>query len=125
MNRALGMTAAALGATALMLGAYGTHTVRAHGSAEAFAIWEVASRYHLFHALAILAIAGFAPRAERWWARSGWALVSGCVVFCGTLYALALGIPSGIGVLAPVGALLLLIGWILAGVAFWCSASSK
>ena len=125
MNRALGMTAAALGATALMLGAYGTHGFREHASAEAFAIWQVASQYQFFHTLAILAIAGFAPRGERWWARSGWTLVTGCVVFCGTLYALALGTSTAIGILAPIGALLLLIGWILAGIAFWCSASSK
>jgi uncharacterized membrane protein YgdD (TMEM256/DUF423 family) len=125
MNRALGMAAAALGASALMLGAYGTHTVRAHAGADAYAIWEVASHYQFFHTLAILGLAGFAPRGERWWARSGWALVSGCVIFCGTLYALALGLPTAIGILAPVGALLLLSGWIMAGIAFWCSASSK
>ena len=124
MNRALGMAAAALGASALMLGAYGTHGLREHGSPEAFAIWQIASQYQFWHTLAILAIAGFAPRIERWWARSGWTLVAGCVIFCGTLYALALGAPSAIGILAPLGALLLLVGWILAGVAFWCSASS-
>ena len=125
MNRALGMAAAALGASALMLGAYGTHTLRVQAGADAFAIWEVGVDFQFFHTLAILAIAGFAPRAERWWARSGWALVSGCVVFCGALYALALGAPSAIGAVPPLGALLLLAGWILAGIAFWCSASSK
>src|ERR1700743_1198909 len=125
MNRALGMAAAALGARALMLGPYGTHTVRAHAGADMFAIWEVANHYQFFHTLAILAIAGFAPRGERWWARSGWLLVTGCVIFCGTLYASARGLPTAIGVLAPRGALVLLVGWILCGVAFWCSASSK
>jgi len=125
MNRALGVAAAALGASALMLGAYGTHSLRAHGGADAFAIWQIASGYQFWHTLAILAIAGFAPRGERWWAWSGWALVSGCVIFCGTLYALALGAASGVGALAPVGALALLAGWIMAGIAFWCSASSK
>jgi len=125
MNRALGMTAAALGASALMLGAYGTHGLREHGSPEAFAIWQIAVEYQFWHTLAILSIAGFAPRIERWWTRSGWTLASGSMIFCGTLYALALGAPAAIGILAPLGALLLLAGWVLAGVAFWCSASSK
>jgi uncharacterized membrane protein YgdD (TMEM256/DUF423 family) len=125
MNRALGTAAAALGTSALMLGAYGTHTLRAHAGADAFAIWEVGVDYQFFHTLAILAIAGFGPRGERWWARSGWAMVAGCVIFCGALYALALGAPPTVGMVPPLGALFLLAGWISAGIAFWCSASSK
>lgn len=125
MNRALGMTAAALGASALMLGAYGAHGFREHSSEDAFAIWQIANHYQFFHTLAILAIAGFAPRGERWWTRSGWTLVAGCVIFCGALYMVALNASNIANLAPPIGALLLFLGWILAGVAFWCSASSK
>lgn len=125
MKRALGMAGAALGASALMLGAFGAHALRGIVDADAVATWNVAVDYQFWHALAVFGIAGFAPRDEKWWSRSGWTFVAGCVIFCATIYALALGAPRWTGMLPPVGALFLLAGWILAGVAFWCSASSK
>ena len=125
MNRALGIAGAALGASALMLGAFGAHALRAIVDADAVAIWNVGVQYQFWHALAVFGIAGFAPRGEKWWPRSGWAIVAGCIIFCGTLYALALGAPRWIGMLPPAGALFLLVGWVLAGVAFWLSASRK
>jgi uncharacterized membrane protein YgdD (TMEM256/DUF423 family) len=81
--------------------------------------------YQFGHALAVLAIAGFAPAAEKWWPRAAWTIISGTVLFCASLYALALGAPVWIGAVTPFGGLLLIAGWALAGVAFWCSASRK
>ncbi len=125
MNRALGMAAAALGASAVALGAFGAHALRGELGENALAIWHTANEYQFWHALAVFAIAGFAPRGERCWPRAGWTMVAGCVIFAVTLYALALGTSGWIGAVTPLGGLLLIAGWILAGVAFWCSASSK
>ena len=125
MNRALGIAAAALGASAVALGAFGAHALRGKISDDMLAVWRTADDYQFWHALAALAIAGFAPRIEKWWARAGWTMVVGCVIFAVSLYALALGAPRWIGAVTPFGGLLLIAGWILAGVAFWCSASSK
>ena len=44
---------------------------------------------------------------------------------CLIIYALALGAPSWIGAVTPFGGVLLVVGWMFAGVAFWCSASNK
>jgi uncharacterized membrane protein YgdD (TMEM256/DUF423 family) len=125
VNRALGISATALGASAVALGAFGAHALRGHLDDAALSIWRTADDYQFWHALAVLAIAGFAPRGEHWWPRAGWTMVAGCVIFSATLYALALGAPRWIGAVTPLGGLLLIVGWILAGVAFWCSASSK
>lgn len=52
-------------------------------------------------------------------------MIAGTLVFCASLYALALGAPSWIGVFTPFGGVMLVTGWVVAGVAFWCSASNK
>ena len=44
---------------------------------------------------------------------AGWLLVAGTAVFCGSLYALALGAPKALGALAPVGGMALVAGWLL------------
>ena len=125
MNRALGIAATTLGATAVALGAFGAHALRGSLDADAMSIWHTAVDYQFWHALAVFAIAGFAPRGGKWWKGAAWTMVAGCVVFALTLYALALGAPRWIGAVTPFGGLFLIVGWIMAGTAFWCSASSK
>ncbi len=108
-----------------MLGAFGAHALRAHVDERALEIWHTAVDFQLWHALAMLAIAGFAPASEKYWRAAGWSLAGGILAFCISLYALALGAPSWIGAITPIGGVLMEIGWALAGAAFWCSASSK
>lgn len=67
-----------------------------------------------WHALALLA-------CGLWGARGGWlthaagaAFALGVLLFCGSIYAGAAGGPS-LGVLAPVGGSLLMLGWALLG----------
>ena len=42
---------------------------------------------------------------------AGWLFVAGTVLFCGSLYALALGSPRMFGAVAPLGGLSFMIGW--------------
>jgi len=70
---------------------------------------------HGWHALALLACGLWAPRGWRRlvdWA--GAAFVVGLLLFCGSVYALALG---GVHVAmdAPIGGTLLMVGWALLG----------
>ncbi|HEX3897180.1 MAG TPA: DUF423 domain-containing protein [Rudaea sp.] len=125
MIRNVGITAAALGATAVLFGAFGAHALRGHFDENALSIWRTAVDYQFWHALALLAIAGFAPADVRRWPRASGILIAGTLVFCASLYALALGAPSWIGVITPFGGVLLVTGWVVAGAAFWCSASNK
>ena len=125
MIRKVGIAAAALGATAVLLGAFGAHMLRGSLDERSLLIWHTSVDYQFWHALAVFAISGFASPLEKWWPRAAWTLVLGVVVFCVSLYALALGAPVWIGVITPFGGLLLIAGWTLAGAAFWCSASSK
>ncbi|HZN54525.1 MAG TPA: DUF423 domain-containing protein [Candidatus Polarisedimenticolaceae bacterium] len=104
---------AGLAAAGVALGAFGAHALKGRLSSEALAIWETAARYHLIHALALLAT-GWA--AERWpggWTTAaGWAFVTGIVIFGGSLYGLALTGARALGAITPFGGLCLIAGWI-------------
>jgi len=123
--RSLGLAAASLGAAAVALGAFGVHALRGHIDDAGLQVWHTAVEYQFWHALALLAVAGFArAHGARWWHASGIALTAGIALFCGSLYALALGAPRWIGVLTPFGGIALIAGWTMLGIA-WCNAAEK
>jgi uncharacterized membrane protein YgdD (TMEM256/DUF423 family) len=104
------LAAALLGAAGVALGAFGAHGLRARLDAQALGVWETAVRYHLVHAVALLAIA-LSPHAAAL-RPSGWLFAAGIALFSGSLYALALGGPRALGPLTPVGGLAFLAGWL-------------
>jgi uncharacterized membrane protein YgdD (TMEM256/DUF423 family) len=106
----------AAGASAVLLGAFGAHALRGVLDPSAREIWHTASQYHFWHALA-LAIACLAPlgRARR---AALAAFAIGIVLFCGSLYALALGAPRWCGAITPLGGLAFIVGWVALGLAF-------
>ena len=126
MMRRFGATAALLGACAVGLGAFGAHALQAKLDPAALHIWHTAVQYQFWHALALLAVAGFAPvRPPPAWPSAAVAFVAGIVLFCGSLYALALGAPRWIGAITPLGGLCLIAGWLLLAGAVWCSAAKE
>ncbi len=102
------------GASGVVLGAMGAHGLESRLGAEPLESWNTAVLYQLVHALALVA-AGILLRGDlpRWWlAVSGYSFVAGVLLFCGTLYALALGASRGLAHLAPAGGVALVIGWL-------------
>ncbi len=107
------------GALAIALGAFGAHALEGVLDARGRALYDTGARYHLAHAVAMLA-AGCAPGSlwnGAWIGRACAAWALGLVVFSGSLYALALGAPSWLGAVAPVGGTALVAGWILVVIA--------
>ena len=101
-----------LGGIGVALGAFGAHGLRGRVAADLLAVWETASRYHLAHALALLAVAWVASRADRFAVRlAGWAFTVGIVVFSGSLYAMTLTGMRWLGAVTPIGGLAFLVGW--------------
>jgi len=125
MIRGLGIAASALGAAAVMLGAVGAHALHGRLDGASLEVWHTAVDYQFWHALAALAIAGFAPSLPRTWRYGGWVMIAGAFLFSGSLYLLALGAPHTIGAVTPVGGALLISGWVVVGYAFWCGAANK
>jgi uncharacterized membrane protein YgdD (TMEM256/DUF423 family) len=102
-----------LGALGVGLGAFGAHGLKARVSAEMAAIWETGARYHVLHALALLAAAWACDRwPGPWSSGAGWLFLAGIVVFSGSLYALALTGVRALGAITPLGGVCLIAGWV-------------
>lgn len=108
------------GAAFVALGAYGAHGL---GDAPQTQRWfDIALRYHAWHAVAVLAVALWAPArtAARWLRGGALALfLIGTILFSGSLYRMALtDLPLFAGA-APVGGASFILGWlVLAGAGF-------
>jgi uncharacterized membrane protein YgdD (TMEM256/DUF423 family) len=111
--------AALLGGTAVALGAFAAHGLE--GDARAARLVETAARYQMWHALALLAVA--ALRLPAPWAVHGW--LAGIVLFCGSLYGLALGAPGWIGLVTPFGGAAFILGWAALALAAWRGGGSR
>jgi uncharacterized membrane protein YgdD (TMEM256/DUF423 family) len=98
--------AAVNGALAVMAGAFAAHGLKARLSPDLLAVWETGARYQMYHALAmaLAAIAG-----TRW---PPMLFLGGIVLFCGSLYALALTGVGWLGAVTPIGGVLFIAGWI-------------
>lgn len=117
MSRILFGTGAALALLAVAAGAFGAHALRARLPADRLETWELAARYQMIHALALLAFAWAATQWQRFPAAlAGGLVIAGVLVFSGTLYALALGAPRWFGAITPIGGVALLVAWLVAAV---------
>jgi uncharacterized membrane protein YgdD (TMEM256/DUF423 family) len=109
------------GFLAVALGAFGAHGLQARladaaDGAKRLVWWQTAAHYHLTHALGLVAVALLVVKAPQ--ARyAGFAFVLGSLLFCGSLYAMALGAPRWFGAITPLGGLGFLVGW---AVLAWC-----
>jgi uncharacterized membrane protein YgdD (TMEM256/DUF423 family) len=109
------------GFLAVALGAFGAHGLQsrladAADGAKRLGWWQTAAHYHLMHALALAVVAFLVTKvpAARY---AGVAFTLGTLVFCGSLYAMALGAPRWFGAITPLGGLGFLAGW---AVLAWC-----
>ena len=83
-------------------------------------MYQTAVQYHFWHALALLGVALAWPTFpdSMWLRAAGWLFIAGILLFCGSLYALALGAPRPTGMATPLGGLCFILGWLaLAGAA--------
>lgn len=112
-----GIVAAVAGASAVVLGALGAHALAAHVSAQLLGVWQTSVHFQFWHALALLGCA-LLPRTRAAGIAAGLFAI-GIVLFCGSLYALALGAPHSIGLVTPFGGLAFIAGWIALGVVFY------
>ena len=118
----MGRTFFALGASfaflAVAAGAFGAHALKERLAAERLVQFELAARYQMYHALALIAAAWASERFPGGASRaSGWLFVIGILIFCGTVYGLAFGAPRWLGAITPIGGVCFLVGWILLVVA--------
>ena len=109
-----------LGGLGVAAGAFGAHGLRARLSPEMLAVFETGVRYHLIHALALLAVVWAATRWEsRAIVAAGWLFLVGIVLFSGSLYVLTLSGIRGFGAITPLGGVALILGWLFLAWGAW------
>ena len=107
-------------ALGVVLGAVGTHGLRARLTPDQLSVFETAVRYHIYNALGLLIIGAVAlsanPPQLRW---AAGLIVVGIVLFSGALYAASLGAPRFVHVFTPLGGVALIAGWVVFAVSIW------
>ncbi len=106
-----GVLGALFGALAVMTGAFGAHGLEKRLSPDDLATWEVAVKYQMYHALALLAVAALKAAGVQVGSSTTWLFAAGIMIFSGTVYVLALGGPRWLGAVTPIGGVLLIGGW--------------
>ena len=118
MNKKLIMTAAIFGALAVILGAFGAHSLKKIISMESLNLWHTAVQYHFYHTFAILFLSTFGRFKNRIINFSFYCFSIGIIFFSGSLYLMALknvltlGSAHFLGPITPIGGLFFILGWL-------------
>jgi uncharacterized membrane protein YgdD (TMEM256/DUF423 family) len=110
-----------LGGLAVALGAFGAHAfkdllIQNHRVDT----YELAVRYHFFHALVLLLIALLMDKVHPKMANaSAICILIGILLFSGSLYIMALLNTTSVALITPIGGFFLLIGWGLLFYSAW------
>ncbi len=120
-NRFFLYSAALLGLSGVVIGAFGAHALpKLLGPtdyAQAIAPYKTGVEYHFYHSLVLLAVA-FLP-ANRLSKLAGWFFIIGIVLFSFSLYALALSGIKMFGAITPFGGILMILGWLMLMLYAW------
>ncbi len=105
--------AALSGGVAVMAGAFAAHALQGQVSERLIAAFETGVRYQMWHTLAMLGVLAWrasCPRRGLGLVLGLWA--AGVLLFSGSLYLMALSGLRGLGMVTPVGGVLMIGGWL-------------
>lgn len=102
------------GFAAVAMGAFAAHAIQ---DPQARAWIETGAKYHLAHTMTIfvsLSFRNWGATLARW---ASPAFFVGCILFAGSLYAMALGAPRWMALATPLGGIAFLAGWAILALA--------
>ena len=118
MNKRIILTAAFFGAIAVILGAFGAHSLKNLINEASQSIWQKGVEYQFYHTFALLYLSTFARYKNKLIRLAFIFFTTGIIFFSGSLYLLALkdvytsSIASVLGPITPMGGLCFILGWI-------------
>jgi uncharacterized membrane protein YgdD (TMEM256/DUF423 family) len=126
MARTILISGALVALIGVATGAFGAHGLRPLLSEHMLNVFETGVRYHLFHALGILAAGlSLASAPIRYFQLAAWAFFLGIVLFSGSLYALSISGVRALGIITPFGGLCFIVGWGLLAWGYWKAFPSE
>jgi len=117
-ERILGTLGAFAGLTGVALGALGAHALGSFMSPGYQDIFDIAVRYHLVHAIAILVALALPSPSRALNRAAAWVFLAGIFIFSGSLYYYALTEVHLIRMATPLGGLIFMSGWLLLAFSF-------
>lgn len=114
MNKNLSITAF-LGLTAVILGAFATHSLKENLTSEAMNSLQTGIRYQMYHAIVLLFVNGFSEFTKKFKNSVSLIFFLGILLFSGSIYTIyLLGVSAKhIWFVTPLGGLFLIAGWLL------------
>ncbi|MDF7676384.1 DUF423 domain-containing protein [Neisseriaceae bacterium ESL0693] len=101
-------------ALAVILGAFGAHGLKHLANAQQLAWWQTGTQYFFYHALGLLLLATLMRVLPTLPLKIPfYCIQSGIIIFCGSLYLMALGLPRWLGAITPLGGLCMIAGWLI------------
>ena len=128
MNKTkLGFTAL-LGALAIVLGAFASHGLKVRLDPEQLSSFQTGVRYHLFHVIFLLLLPQLPALSEKTKSSLFKLVVSGIILFSGSIYLLSTKAVTGIdisalGWITPLGGTLLISAWLVLAFRYFSSKS--
>ncbi|MBR7782199.1 DUF423 domain-containing protein [Undibacterium sp. LFS511W] len=97
---------------AVATGAFGAHALKKMLDAEMLAIWQTAVHYQMVHALGLMGIGILQIQKPDWHlAMPALLMLTGILIFSGSLYLLALSGVRWLGAVTPFGGVAFLLAW--------------
>ncbi len=120
MNKTIFSTGIVFGTLAVVLGAFGAHGLEKLVDADAIQSYETGVRYQMYHALLLLILANTNFVDEKKKSIIFYLITLGVILFSFSIFLLATNDLTSfdfkiIGLLTPLGGLLLILGWIVLG----------
>ena len=127
MERKMTSVAALMGITAIILGAFGAHALKKQLSVEQLGSFETGVKYQMYHALFLLFLGMNTSLNEKVKKTVFQLVIFGVFFFSGSIYLLTTKAITGvdfkfIGIVTPIGGVLLIMAW---SVLFWNVWRSK
>ena len=97
----------------VIMGAFAAHFLKTRLAASDLQIIETGARYQMYHALALIGIAFLATRVDNKAINTaGLCFIVGSLIFSGSLYLLAITHKKQLGMITPIGGVILIAGWL-------------
>ena len=109
---ALVIIGAIFGLLSVVLGAFGAHSLE-NIIGDKMDIYRTAIQYQMFHSTALMITGIIMIITKLDFIIIGYLFAIGILLFCGSLYIIAIFKISKMGMIAPLGGLSFIIGWVL------------
>lgn len=108
------MAAGISGALGIGFGAFAAHGLTRLGNPQIVDWVKTGASYQLWHAVALLGLVGIVGRmAPCWLCAIACCFFVGSLLFAGSLYVMAFTQWTWLGVITPVGGVIMILGWVL------------